>query len=82
MECLRHITHVCLHVERVIEMLCQMYMLLGGVIPITVIRGGDGTKVDKIMTVCATLCNMCPGIVLAKVEHGAMQPCHDAVWLS
>ena len=59
-----------------------MYMLLGGAIPITVIRVGDGTKVDKIMAVCATLCKMCPGIVWAKVEHGAMQPCHDAMWLS
>ena len=47
-------------------MLCQMYMLLGGAIPITVNRGDDGTKVDKIMTVCAILCNMYPGIVLGK----------------
>lgn len=59
----RRIAHVRIHVERVIGMLRQKYTILGGSIPITIIGGDDGTKVDKIVSVCAALCNLCPGIV-------------------
>ena len=77
-ECLQHITHVCLHVEWVIGMLCQMYMLLGGAIPITVIRGGwhkSGQDRDSMHNTVQHVSWDC----LGKVEHEAMQPCHDAM---
>ena len=47
-------------------MLRQKYTLLGGAIPITVIGGDDVAKVDKIVTVRAALCSLCPGIVSGK----------------
>ena len=61
----RRIAHVRIHVERVIGMLRQKYTILGGAIPLTMIGGDEGTKVDKVVTVCAALCNVCPGIVRA-----------------
>ena len=59
----RRIANVRIHVERVIGVLRQKYTVLAGTIPLTFLASEEGTKVDKIVTVCAALCNLCPAVV-------------------
>ena len=61
----REISHVRVHVERVIGQLKKKYTLLQGVIPITLLKNkANGIcTLDCIITVCSALCNMCPSVV-------------------
>ena len=58
------ISHVRIHVERVIGQLKKKYTILQGVIPITLLQNRTGTcTIDCIFTVSAALCNMCQSVV-------------------
>ena len=60
----REISHVRIHVERVIGQLKKKYTILQGVIPITLLQNRTGTcTIDCIFTVSAALCNMCQSVV-------------------
>jgi hypothetical protein len=59
-ECSRTISNVRIHIERVIGVLKNRYTLLQGILPITLVKRSSDVvpTVDKIMTVCAALCNL------------------------
>ena len=53
---------VKIHVERVIGIIKQKYMILQGILPISLISSDDDEAViDKIVRVCCVCINMCPG---------------------
>ncbi|XP_029958398.1 uncharacterized protein LOC115396593 isoform X1 [Salarias fasciatus] len=61
----RKIAHLRIHVERVIGNVNQKYKLLAGTIPISLIlpcEGEDVTLLDKVVTVCCALTNLCPTV--------------------
>lgn len=58
------ISHVRIHVERVIGQLKKKYKILQGVIPITLLQNRTGTcTIDSIFTVSCALCNMYQSVV-------------------
>uniref|UniRef100_A0A673I2W7 DDE Tnp4 domain-containing protein n=1 Tax=Sinocyclocheilus rhinocerous TaxID=307959 RepID=A0A673I2W7_9TELE len=62
----RAITHLRIHVERVIGVVRNKYKMLHSKVPISMIlpcEGEDKTFLDKIVTVCCALTNMCPTAV-------------------
>ena len=61
----RRITNVRIHVERVIGLIRQKYSLLSDTQPIDFIMSKEGSNplLDKIVTVCCALCNLCDSVV-------------------
>ena len=63
----RELSIVRIHVERVIGLLKQKYTILQSILPITLISDGPdedaNTTIDKIVSVCCALVNLCPPIV-------------------
>ena len=61
----RELSHVRIHVERVIGVLKQKYTILQSVLPITLLSDGEGTlsTVDKVVKVCCAFVNLCPSVV-------------------
>ena len=66
----RGIANVRIHVERVIGLLRRKYTILSGILPIDFLqcdpKGSQEAKIpmiDRIITVCAALTNLCNGIV-------------------
>ena len=62
----RELAHVRIHVERVIGLLKQKYAFLRGELPINVIKcdsSSEYSMIDKIVTVCCALCNVCEPII-------------------
>lgn len=59
----REISHVRIHVERVIGVLKQKYTILQGTIPITMLKDDTDCTIDNIVTTCAALCNLCVSTV-------------------
>jgi hypothetical protein len=61
----REIANVRIHIERVIGGVKSKYSILQHVLPITFIMDNDNnlSKVDKLVTVCCALLNLCPPIV-------------------
>ena len=62
----RQLSRVRIHIERVIGLLRQKYTILEGTLPINMVMTSPGTRystIDKIVLVCAALCNCCPSVV-------------------
>ena len=61
----REISHVRIHVERVIGLLKLKYKILQGQLPINLItdKTTDNSPIDNIMQTCAALCNLSPSVV-------------------
>jgi len=61
----RELSLVRIHIERVIGVLKQKYTILQGVLPISLISGGDKSlsTLDKIVRVSCALVNLCPSVV-------------------
>ena len=61
----RELSIVRIHVERVIGVLKQKYTILQTRIPISLIADADDqcASIDKILTVCCALVNLCPSVV-------------------
>jgi len=61
----REIAHVRIHVERVIGSLRQKYTILSGTLPIHMLLNidGDVAILDKIVTICCALTNLCPSVI-------------------
>ena len=59
----REISHVRIHVERVIGVLKQKYTILQGTIPITMLKDGIDSTIDNIIITCSALCNLCVSTV-------------------
>lgn len=55
-----------IHVERVIGTIRQKYTILHETVPISMLKRKDSEEVpilDKIVTVCCALVNLCPSVV-------------------
>lgn len=70
-EATRKIANVRIHVERCIGFLRRKFLILHRVIPVTMlskpVSNSDNVPfMDKIITVCSALCNLCPGIIVNK----------------
>ncbi|KAK0149998.1 THAP domain-containing protein 4 [Merluccius polli] len=66
LEATRGLAAVRIHVERVIGLVRNKYTILQTTIPLTLCQAsshGEPTSIDKIVTVCCALCNVCPSIV-------------------
>ena len=64
-ETARQLSHVRIHVERVIA-IKQKFTILHSILPINIITSSndnDVSFVDKIVTVCCALCNCCDSVV-------------------
>jgi len=59
----REISHVRIHVERVIGVLKQKYTILQGTIPITMLKDGSDSTIDNIIITYSALCNLCVSTV-------------------
>jgi len=62
----KRLSRVCIHVERVTGLLKQKYTILEGPLPVNLIKhksDGEYAIVDKILTVCAALTNLCDSVV-------------------
>lgn len=61
------ITHVRIHVERVIGPLKSKYRFLKSIFPVSLLMCNPGDEndsvIDIIVTVCAALCNCCESVV-------------------
>jgi len=64
-ESTRNIAHVRIHVERVIGLARNKYTILSDTLPIDylIARPGEVPAVDKIVTVCCSLTNLCGSVV-------------------
>ena len=66
LEATRELAAVRIHVERVIGLVRNKYTILQGTIPLTLCQAasqGQPTSIDKIVTVCCALCNICPSVI-------------------
>ena len=65
MEQTRRIANVRIHVERVIGNIRKKNSILGAIQPIdfVTVRNGEVTTVDKIVTSCCSLVNLCDSVV-------------------
>jgi len=61
----RNIAHVRIHVERVIGLVRNKYTILSGTLPIDYMLSSpdDVPAIDKIVTVCCCLTNLCESVV-------------------
>lgn len=62
----RYIANVCIHVERVIDLVQQRYKILGGHIPMDYTMKVDEKQLaslDKVAVVCCALTNLSPSVV-------------------
>uniref|UniRef100_A0A672LSC5 THAP-type domain-containing protein n=1 Tax=Sinocyclocheilus grahami TaxID=75366 RepID=A0A672LSC5_SINGR len=62
----RAIAHLRIHVERVIGVVRNKYKMLHSKVPISMVlpcKGEDIKFLDKIVTVCCALTNMCPAVI-------------------
>ena len=62
----RQMSRVRIHVERVIGQLTKKYKILQTTLPINLIKrksDKDITTIDKIVTVCVALVNLCKSVV-------------------
>ena len=62
----RQLSRVRIHVERVIGVIRQKYTILESTLPINMIMCAKETQtsvIDKIVIVCAALCNLCDSVV-------------------
>lgn len=67
----RKLANVRIHVERVIGLIRNKYVILKATLPIDYVisRQGDNlTPLDKIVTVCCGLSNLCPSIVALQKQ--------------
>ena len=65
-ESTRELAHLRIHVERVIGNLCAKYTVLTGTLPICLVLPCESegiTFLDKMVTLCCALTNMCPSVV-------------------
>ena len=66
-ECSRRISKVCIHVERVIGLMKNRYTILQGTLPVNLLQHKDADSdyafIDRVLTVCAALVNLSPGVV-------------------
>ncbi|XP_026068147.1 uncharacterized protein LOC113049753 isoform X2 [Carassius auratus] len=61
------IAHLKVHVERMIGCVRTKYNILNGIVPVSMVlpcQGEDMTFLDKIVTVCCALTNMCPSVAM------------------
>ena len=61
----RQLSRVRIHVEQVIGLLRQNYTILEGTLPINNVMTAPGAQystIDKIVSVCAALCNCCDSV--------------------
>lgn len=62
----QQLSRVRIHVERVIGLMKNKYTILKGPLPVQLLKHSDDTDVaniDKILTVCGALTNLCNRIV-------------------
>ena len=62
----RQLSHVRIHVERVIGVIRQKYSILESTLNINMIMCDEETNesvIDKIIVVCAALCNCCDSVI-------------------
>ena len=61
----RQLSHVRIHVERVIGLLRNKYTILQSTLPIRIIMCNDGENsiIDKIVVICSVLCNCCNSVI-------------------
>ena len=61
----RRIANLRIHVERVIGNIRKKYSILSAIQPINFVkvRSGEATTLDKIVTVCCALTNLCDSVV-------------------
>lgn len=61
----RELSIVRIHVERLIGVLKQKYTILQNVLPIKLLANKDdeGASIDRLVTVCCALVNLCPSVV-------------------
>ena len=64
-ESTRRIGSFRIHVERVIGLVRNKYTILQSMLPLDFLITKDGcyTTIDKIVTVCSALCNICNSVV-------------------
>lgn len=68
----RKLANVRIHVERVIGLIRNKFTILKGTLPIEYVarrEGDDAPPLDKIVTVCCALSNLCPSIVAELREE-------------
>lgn len=61
------IAHLRVHVERAIRCVRNKFSVLHDTIPLSMVvlcESEDMTLLDKIVTVCCALTNMCPSVIL------------------
>ena len=66
LESTRGLAAVRIHVERVIGLVRNKYTILQSTIPLSLCQAatqGQPTSLDKMVTVCCALCNVCPSVV-------------------
>ncbi|XP_041847320.1 uncharacterized protein LOC121643832 [Melanotaenia boesemani] len=77
-EKMRKITHLRTHVERFIGVVRNTYKILSSDIPVSMVeprKGENVSFIEKVLTVCCALSNVCPSSVLCAV------PEIDQLWL-
>lgn len=62
----QRLAKVRIHVERVIGLMKNKYTILQGTLPVSVVKVKDSShysNIDKLVIVCAALCNLSPSVV-------------------
>ena len=62
----QRLSKVKIHIERVIGLLKNKYTILQSTLPVSTLKCNDGKEtslIDKIVTVCAALVNLCPSVI-------------------
>ena len=62
----QQLSQVCIHMERIIEVVRQKYTILQSTLPMNSIMYSETQKIsviDKVVTVCCALCNCCDAVV-------------------
>lgn len=65
----KRLSKVRIHVERVIGLMKNKYTILQGKLPITILTHNDDFDdyafIDRMIVVCAALCNLSPSVVFS-----------------
>lgn len=61
----RKLAHLRIHIERVIGLVRNRYVILQDTLPLDFLMSSNGSTptIDKIITICCALTNMCKSVV-------------------
>ena len=69
----REISHIRIHVERVIGLLKLKYKIIKTVLPVNLVKSSESCTIDEIVIICAALCPLVVPLINELMNASTMQ---------